>query len=57
MNPLRSALLKTRLPARTLVASGSILGAARMNTPMMQSRFYTAEAKKSGSSGLKWLSK
>lgn len=63
MNPLRTTLTKARLPTRstTLLATGSILGATRMNVakaPMMQNRFYSAEAKKGSSgSGLKFLSK
>lgn len=59
MNPLRSTLTKSRTSARTLFASGSILGATRVSSVRtMQNRAYSSEVpKKSGSGGLVFLSK
>jgi hypothetical protein len=63
MNPLRSAFTKSRLSTRTLVASGSILGATSrvggVRTSIMQGRGYATESsnKKGGSGTLTFLSK
>lgn len=66
MNPLlRSSITKnvtSRLNTRTLVASGSILGATSrlggVRSSIMQNRGYSSEApKKGGSGGLIFLSK
>lgn len=62
MNNLRSSLIKSRVSSRSLVATGSILGATsrigNVRTSIMQSRGYSSEApKKGGSGGLIFLSK
>jgi cytochrome c peroxidase len=64
MNPLRSTLTKSRLNARTLFASGSVLGATSrvgggVRQSIMQGRGYASEStpKKGGSGGIVFLSK
>lgn len=65
MNPLRSTITKnvtSRLSTRTLLASGSVLGATSRvggaRASIMQSRGYSSEnPKKGGSGGLVFLSK